>query len=578
MKKKSKNKTKNKPNTPWESSYGNAKLEIELPEGSLYDEIERITKEYPNYIAYNYFNHKVTFNKFIKDIKACARSLRSYGIEKGDAVTICMPNTPEAIVSFYAINMIGAIANMIHPLSAENEIKDYLNMANSTMLITVDLAWSRVENILVDTKVQNTVVVSVKESMPMLLGLGYQLTKGFKIKKPKISDSVMFWKDFIAHGGNYVDELKSVGTKDDYAAILYSGGTTGISKGIVLSNYNINSAAFQSLEACQALSPGDASLAILPIFHCFGLGICIHAIMSKGATAVLIPQFVAKDFHKLLKAHHPNVIIGVPTLYEALINNKSIEDLSYLKLAISGGDTLTPSLKYKIDDFFEEHGASIEVREGYGLTESSGASCLMPLNKYKEGSIGVPVPNMYYKIVAPNTEDEMPYGEEGEIVISGPSVMVGYLNEEVETNQALRIHSDDRIWLHTGDVGTMDEEGYIYFTQRIKRMIVSSGYNVYPGQVENVINSYPDVLTSTVVGIPHPYKHQVAKAFIVLKQGVEPSKVLERNIRDHCAKSLAKFSLPYEYEFRESLPKTLIGKVAYTKLIEEEVNKNKGKE
>jgi len=572
---KKKDKKVNKPATPWETSYGNALLEIELPEGSLYDEIERTAKKYPNYIAYNYFNTKVTFNKFIKDIKKCARSLKAYGVESGDAVTICMPNTPEAITAFYAINMIGAVANMIHPLSAENEIKDYLNVSNSTMLITIDLAWTKVENILKETTVQNTVVVSVKESMPMLLGIGYQLTKGLKVKRPKSSESVMFWKEFISESSSYREELKSIGGKDDYAAILYSGGTTGISKGIVLSNYNLNASALQSLEACQVLTPGDISLAILPIFHCFGLGICIHAILTKGVTAVLIPQFVAKDFHKLLKSVKPNVIIGVPTLFEALISNKNIDDISYLKLAISGGDTLTPSLKYKIDDFFREHGTDTEVREGYGLTESSGASCLMPVNKYKEGSIGVPMPNMYYKIVSPNTEDEMPYGEEGEIIISGPSIMLGYLNEEVETNQTLRIHSDNRIWLHTGDVGTMDEEGYIFFTQRIKRMIVSSGYNVYPGQVENIINSHESVLTSTVVGIPHPYKHQVAKAFIVLKEGVEPTKVLEKSIRDHCAKSLAKFSLPYEYEFRESLPKTLIGKVAYTKLIEEELNKEK---
>lgn len=572
---KNKNKKNDKLDAPWFTSYGVVPKEVEIPEGSLYDHLLNTAEKYPNYIAHNYFNNKTTFAEFIKNIKRCARSLKTMGIGKGDVVTICMPNTPEAITAFYALNMLGAIANMIHPLSAENEIRDYLNISNSTMLITIDIAWTKVEKILHDTRVQNTIVVSVKESMPTVLGIGYLLTKGLKIKKPKSSNTIIFWKDFIALGKNYYEEITSCGKKDDYAAILYSGGTTGKSKGIVLSNYNINATAIQSLEACQTLVAGDSSLAILPIFHCFGLGICIHAIITKGATSILIPQFIAKDFHKILKNYRPNAIIGVPTLFEALISNKDIDDLSYVKLAISGGDTLTPSLKYKIDDFFKEHGTNTKVREGYGLTECSGATCLMPLDKYKEGSIGVPMPNMYYKIVASNSEVELPYGEEGEIAVTGPCLMAGYLNEEVETNRTLRRHADGRIWLHTGDIGTMDEEGFIFFTQRLKRMIVSSGYNVYPGQVENVINNYPDVITSTVVGIPHPYKHQVAKAFIVLKQGVEPSKVLEKNIRSHCEKSLAKFSLPYEYEFRESLPKTLVGKVAYTKLIEEEIEKAK---
>lgn len=566
---------KNKLVEPWIDSYGPVKPKIDIPETSLYEHLEETALKYPNYIAYNYFNNTSTFTNFLKDIKRCAKSLKNIGVNKGDIVTICMPNTPEAIISFYAINMIGAIANMIHPLSAEAEILEYLNISSSTVVITIDLAWEKVENILKETKVQTTIVVSVKESMPKLLGLGYEITKGYKVKKPKYTDSVISWKTFIDSGLSYLGELKEDVNKDDCAAILYSGGTTGKSKGIVLSNYNINATAVQSLEACFSFNPGDKALSILPIFHCFGLGICVHAVITHGATAIILPQFNAKTFHKLLKKYKPNVIIGVPTLYEALINNKSIGDLSFLKLAISGGDTLTLSLKNKIDDFFKEHGAKIEVREGYGLTECAGASCLMPINKYKEASIGIPVPNMHYKIVVPETEIEMPYGEEGEIVISGPSVMQGYLNEEVETNRTLRIHNDGMIWLHTGDLGVMDEEGFVYFKQRLKRMIVSSGYNIYPSNVENVINSHPAVLTSTVIGIPHKYKQQVAKAFVVLKEGYTSTKAIEKELYEFCEKRLAKYSIPSEIEFRESLPKTLIGKVAFTKLEEEEKIKEK---
>lgn len=566
---------KNAIKTPWLKYYSEEEQNIDVPEGCLYDLIKQTAHQYPNHIAYDYFGVKKTFQEFIKEIESCAKAFQTFGIEKGDVVTICMPNTPEAIISFYALNRIGAISNMIHPKSAENEIKYYLEISNSTMLITIDVAWNNIKNILKQTKVKNVVLVSASDSMPPLLSIGYQFTQGRKITKPKKEHPVLRWKEFISKGKKETEVKDAHLKKDDYASILYSGGTTGNPKGIVLTNGNFNAIAISNKIGVATASPKDSALAIMPIFHCFGLGICIHTVLYIGMTSILIPQFSVKKFASLLKKYRPNIIIGVPTLYEALLLNKTISkmDLSFIKCAISGGDSLSISLKKKIDQFFQEHGANIQVREGYGLTESASAVCLTPPSIYKEGSIGIPYPCNDFKIVKPNTHEEVPYGEIGEILVSGPTVMVGYLKEETETAHALQLHEDGKVWLHTGDLGMMDQDGFLYFKQRLKRMIVSSGYNLYPQYIENVIDSHPSVLTSTVIGIDHPYKVQVAKAFIVLKPGYQPTEALKEEIYEHCKKNLAKYSLPWEMEFRDSLPKTLVGKIAYTKLEEEKKEK-----
>lgn len=563
--------------TPWYSYYEEQQIHLSYPNISLYDMLEQSSAQRKSLLAYHYFGHKATFQKLLADIEHCARAFKALEVEKGDKVTICMPNTPEAVVAFYALNKIGAIANMIHPLSAENEIKYYLNIAESKFLLTIDLAWGKIKNIIEETNVQKIILASVKESMPFHLKTGYHFTQGRKIEKPRKSDRIMDWKDFWQIGKQYHGNTNTHEKGNSPAVILYSGGTSGGAKGILLSNLNFNALALQSISACACLKEKDKVLSIMPIFHGFGLGICIHTVLNFGGTAILLPQFSAKTFDKLLKKYKPNVIAGVPTLYEALLQNSKIDqmDLSYLKCMISGGDSLSISLKKKLDAFLKNHHANIQVREGYGLTECVTGSCLTPQNFYKEGSIGIPYPDTYYKIVKQNTIEELPYGEVGEIVLSGPSVMLGYLKEEEATKKALRQHKDGLIWLHTGDLGYQDAEGFIYFKQRIQRVIVSSGYNIYPQYIENIIDSHPKVLMSCAVGIPHAYKQEVVKVFIVLKEPTTEQEQIEDEIRTLCEKNLAKYALPYEIAFREELPKTLVGKIAYTKLIEGEGNENK---
>lgn len=564
--------------TPWYSYYDGIKEHLDYPDISLYKLLEQTANNHLDNISYNYYGNKKTYKEFLKEIDNCARSFKQLGIKHNDIVSICMPNTPEAIISFYALNKIGAVANMIHPLSAESEIKYFVNISKSKCIITIDIAFNKINHIFNETKLKNIILVSVGDSMPLHIRTLYQITKGRKIKLEN-NDSTIRWKKFISLGKKYKKAINYNFKDSNVAAILYSGGTTGYPKGIELTNLNFNALAMQSFEACACLSEKYKVLSIMPVFHGFGLGICIHTVQYFGGTSILLPQFSAKTFDKLLKKYKPNVIAGVPTLYEALLKNKNLDgcDLSFLKCVISGGDSLSVNLKKKIDKFLRDHGADIQVREGYGLTECVTGSCLTPMKYYREGSIGIPYPDTYYKIVKPETTNEVPYGDEGEIVISGPSVMKGYLKDPKETKLTLKKHSDGLIWMHTGDLGYMDDDGFVYFKQRLKRVIISSGYCIYPQYIENIIDSCPNVLMSCVIGIDHPYKVQVAKAFIVLKNGIPASDEILKSIKEQCEKNLAKYSWPFEYEFRDELPKTLVGKVAYNELIKEEKAKHEKK-
>ena len=562
-------------NDTWNEIYKNEKIKFRVPEGTIYTLIRDQVSERDGMNAYTYFGHSVTYKDFMKQIDNAAKAFRSQGIRKGDVVTICMPNTPEALISFYALNKIGAISSMIHPLSSEQEIKNYLISTGSVMLVMIDLCYEKVAGIIKETDVYKTIIVSAGRSMSMHMKLGYIFTKSYKIKKPYFQGEYLRWNDFIAKGSNYNGRVEFESDKDTPAVILHSGGTTGTPKGIVLSNGNFNSQAEQIKMLFTKLEPNDRVLAIMPVFHAFGLGVSMHAVLHIGACVDLIPQFDAKKFDKLLIQHSPSIIVGVPTLFEALLNtnNKKL-NLSCLKYVISGGDSLSESLGKKVNDFLKDHQASVKVMQGYGLSEASGAA-IFAYGKYNVlGSIGIPFPGNSVKIVKPHTQDELPVNETGEICISGPTVMMGYYNNEKETNDALQIHKDGKLWLHTGDMGYVRKDGVIFYQNRLKRMIISSGYNVYPQQIEAVIESHEAVMKCTVIGIPHKYKVQVAKAIIVLKSEYTDVNAVKKSIKELCEKNLSRFSLPYEYEFRKSLPKTLIGKVDFKKLAEEEENKD----
>lgn len=560
--------------TPWKDYMGDVPMHLDYFEGSMFEAVDAIAKKYPNYIAFDFMGKSTTYAELIRQVETCAKALKTLGIRPGDKVTIAMPNCPQAIYMFYAVNRVGGIANMIHPLSAEKEIEFYLNESASVAAITLDQFYGKFANIRGNTGITNLIITSVADALSPVMKVGYALTEGKKIAPIPKDAPVIMWKDFQALsvcGHNYIAQRSA----DDPAVILYSGGTTGTTKGIVLTNKNFNALGQQVIAANQMFRPGDKMLAAMPIFHGFGLGVCIHTMLSQGGRCILVPRFTPKSYAKDLVKHRCNFIAGVPTLYEALLRLEDMDgaDLSCLKGVFSGGDSLSVELKKKFDKFLYDHKASIQVREGYGTTETVTACCLTPSHMFKEGSIGLPFPDTYIKIVEPGTDKELPYGQEGEILLAGPTVMMEYMHHPEETAQTLRKHADGLTWVYTGDLGIMDGQGFVYFKGRAKRMIVSSGYNVYPAQIENILDAHDYVQMSCVIGVPDSYKMQKVKAFVKLSAGVVASEETKQTLMEHCRKHVAKYAMPYDIEFKDDMPKTLVGKVAYRVLEQEELEK-----
>ncbi|MBQ5740025.1 MAG: AMP-binding protein [Oscillospiraceae bacterium] len=565
---------------PWAGHTGDVPLTLEYFDGSMFEAVEKIAERYPKAVAFDFMGRSTTYTRLVTEVRNCAKALKTIGVREGDRVTIAMPNCPQAIFMFYAVNLVGGIANMIHPLSAEKEIEFYLRDSESVTAITLDQFYHKFENVRKNTSVVNIIIASVKDELSKPVRAGYMLTEGRKVQKIPKDAPVIRWNDFMRLGKHCFYNYSVARRGDDPAVILYSGGTTGTTKGILLTNKNFNALGQQVIAANPMFNPGDKMLAAMPLFHGFGLGVCIHTMLSQGGRCILVPRFTPKSYAKLITKYKCNFIAGVPTLYEALLRLPTMEKahLGSLKGVFSGGDSLSIELKKKLDKFLYAHGASVQVREGYGTTETVTACCLTPPHMFKEGSIGVPFPDTYIKIVEPGTENELPFGSEGEVLLAGPTVMREYVNHPEETAQTLRTHADGLTWVYTGDLGVMDGEGFVYFRGRAKRMIVSSGYNVYPGQIENILDAHELVQMSCIIGVPDPYRMQKVKAFVKLASGAEANEETKNILMDYCAKNIAKYAMPYEIEFRDELPKTLVGKVAYRVLEEEEAAKIAKKE
>lgn len=552
---------------PWSKYYTEEELNISIPDITMYEQVGISTRKYPDNTAYQYFNRKVKYKTFLKQINNAYSSFRSLGVKCGDIVTICLPNVPEALIALYALNKIGAIANMVHPLSAEEEILESLNSTNSKYLVMIDLYYCKIKNIIASTSVKKVIFVSAGDSMNFFMRIGYKILNFRKFEHPRPNYKFIKWRTFTKLKCFKKEPLGLNLGKDTPAVILHSGGTSGKPKNVVIQNRAFILAAKQEQIALPNLKTGDCCLAIMPNFHGFGLSVLMHTPLALGCYTVLVPQFDAKKFDTLFKETKPTCVLGVPTLFEALTecDNEKDLDLSFLKYAVSGGDLLNANLEEKVNKYFKEHNSIAHITQGYGLSEALAAVCLAHDQVHKQGSVGIPLPGNHVKIIDPATRKTMPFGKVGEICIHTKALMMGYLNNESETNDALQIHKDGHIWLHTGDLGYMDTDGFIFYKGRQKRMIISSGYNVYPSHIEEVIESHPSVLQCTVVGVPHPYKQEVPKAFIVLKDGFQGFFV-KSEIKEYCKKNLAKYMVPHEFVYRKKLPKTKLGKVDFKKL------------
>ena len=561
---------------PWLRFYGRVPPTIDYPPVTLYEALAASARRVPESVAWDFFGTEATYREFLDAVDRCAAALAAEGLHAGDRFLISMPTSPQGVIAFYAANRLGALPALIHPLSTAPEITHFLDVTGARFALTLDAFYGPLAAAAPRQPLQKILIARIPEYLSPLKKLGFWATKGRKIPPLPADPRVRAWSTLLASVQPAAQP--PVGATNDAAAILFSGGTTGLPKGILLSNRNFIAEGLQAASWC-GLGETDAILAILPIFHGFGLGVCVNAAFMAGGKSILVPQFSAELVSRLLRSQRPNVLVGVPTLFDALTRDASLAkaDLSCLTACFCGADTLPRAVKERFEAMVLAGGGSVKLLEGYGLTEAVTGIMAMPLTEYREGSIGIPFPDMLARIVKVGTTEEAPTGEEGEICIAGPAVMIGYLDDAGATAQALRKHADGRTWLHTGDLGKMDADGFTYFSVRLKRMIKSSGFNVYPAQVEAVIREHPAVAEACVIGVADPSQVERVVACVVLRDPAQAGAAMQEVIIAHCRERLIKWSCPREVEFVDALPLTRVGKVDYRELSRRHARNEKTK-
>lgn len=606
---------------PWIKFYTKGKKKIEVNfdafDISLYEYLEKGNISHPNDLAVEYFGHQYTYGEFFSLINQYAVSFKKQGVKPKDIVALCMSNTPEALISFYALNKMGVTVQLIHPLSSEEEIKQNLNKTKAKVVVALDSVYYKLDRIISSTHVEKAIISKPQDSMSDTIKKLYPLSqrlnlleinidllktriklfsrnpynmdkeeleklkqkfKHLKSKKVKLVQEQAYDKKYT--DGKYidfseflVDSKEDVATykwgKKDVAVLLPTGGTSGKPKLAMLSNGNFNSMLEQFLISFDKFERGETALAIMPLFHGFGLCSCLHLPLSFGVSVVLIPKFEAKKLYKLYKKKKPEYLIGVPAIFDAIKKDKKIArkvGFSFVKLFVAGGDKLKSSKEEDFNEYTALYGALTKIAKGYGFTEGV-AGLTLAIDDYNEpDSIGIPMYGNVFKIVKPGTTEEVDYGEEGEICVSGPTIMLGYYDDPEETAKALVEHEDGRVYMHSGDAGFITPEGILYYTQRLKRMIVCNGYNIHSYQIESKIEELDFVESCELIGKDHPEKGQVPVVYIVLKKGVEATDAIRLKIEELCKQNLAGYALPTEYNFIDELPKTLLNKFAFQEL------------
>jgi long-chain acyl-CoA synthetase len=551
---------------PWLRFYGDVPHTLDYPEIGLYEALAESAAGRPQHTAVDFLGSTLTYGELFDAVDRCAEALAGRGLAAGERITISMPTSPQGVIAFYAAAKLGAVSSFIHPLSTAQEIEGYLTMSGSRFALTLDAFYGPFAEVRDRTPLETLILARISDYLSPVKRLGFWATRGRKIPKVPADAPVLWWSQLLGEDHHPSAPQAEVGV-DDLVAILYSGGTTGAPKGIMLSHGNFVSEALQ-LTAWVRLAEDDVVLCALPIFHGFGLAALVNAPLLHGAKVVMVPQFSPKIVADLLRTKRPTLTAGPPTLYEALNRDPSLEkaDLSSLRAAFSGADTLQEPVRERFEKLVADRGGTVKLLEGYGLTEAVTAIMGMPLHEHRPGSIGIPFPDMLATICEPGTTTELPPDQEGELCVSGPAVMLGYLDNPEATAEALREHADGRVWLHTGDIARRDADGFFYFTSRLKRMIKSSGFNVFPAQVEAVLYEHPAVVEACVVGIPDESQGERVKAFVVASESSQAGPELAEELIQYCRDRLIKWSCPRDVEFREELPKTRVGKVDFVAL------------
>ena len=552
---------------PWLSQYENGvPHEIKFEKGLLPDFLERSAKRFPDKNALNFEGYRVTYRELNSMVDKFSAHLHSFGIRKGDVVAILLPNLISCIVCYYAIVKIGGIAVMNNPLYSDRELEHQFNDSGAKALITLDLLANRMIDLRPLTNIKQIIYATVGDFLPPVKKILFKMFG----KKKKLSASVKDADDlysFTKLMKNNVQPAPEIKiSSDDVAMYQYTGGTTGVSKGVMLTHENLSNHTQQLRSWLPQFEEGkEVMLGALPFFHVFGLTVCMNFSILMGWENVIVAKPQAGNLINAITSHRPTFAPLVPTMYINILKHPGVgnADMTSIRACFSGGSPMP----VEVIKNFEAKTGSVII-EGYGLSESSPIVSVNPFSgTRKPGSIGIPFPNTQCRIVdIEDGETDVAPGECGELLVKGPQVMKGYWNRLKETSQTLK-----NGWLHTGDVARMDEDGYFYIVDRIKELIISGGYNVYPRDIEEVIYTHQDILEVAVIGIPHPSRGEAAKVFAVLKEG---KKMTQKELIDYCSERLAKYKLPVKVEFRESLPKSAVGKILKRVLKEEEMKRS----
>ena len=553
---------------PWLKYYDQKFIDQTLPALSAFEYVCQRSKNHLNDTALEYYGRKFAYADLIVNVKKTAAALRGAGVKKGDIITVVSIMTPEIIALFYAADMIGATLNLVDPRYSVEGIREYIEEVDSHLLVCLNVVYERCRQAAKRTNVEKVIVLSPADSLPPVMAVGYKLTTP---DKNKYASNVIRWKQFIK-GGEGQSTAAEPYDPDHACVVVHTGGTTGSPKGVMLTDDCFNGIALQFQAYPKLFHRGQKLMNVMPPFIAYGFACGIHLPLVLGFTVIIIPNLDPAKLGSLVLKHKPEHMFGVPTHYQQLAADPKLrdKDLSFIINYAAGGDSLSRGAEQTVNDFLAAHGARYPIAKGYGMTEVSSAATVAAGLDNKPGSVGIPMVNTIIAAFEPGTDQELPIGQRGELCISGPCLMKGYYNKPEETAILLRRHPDGRVWAHTGDMGYLDEDGFVFLDSRIKRMIIRhDGFKVFPSMIENVVSRHPAVHQCSVVGCTDkdhtqgrlPFVYIVLKADITAKK-----KQVIRELERMCAEELPEYVQPVAYKFISSMPMTPVGKVDYRQL------------
>ena len=555
---------------PWLKYYSEEAINTPLPECTIYEYLWRNNKDHPEDIALSYYGAEITYGELFIKIEAAAKAFSHLGVKQGDVVVVTSVTIPEMIYSFYALNRLGAIPNMVDPRTSVEGIREYIRESDAKIVLAIDAAYSKVKQAAEQTSVSNIVVLSPVDSLPAVKRFFAKTISRLKGAVSKYEQRSISWEKFITDGkGSAIHESPYV--KNTCCAIIHTGGTTGNPKGVMLSNENMNSSVVQGYVSGFNFKRNHRWLGIMPPFIAYGIANGLHMPLCDGMTLIVLPKFNPNQYDKLLVKYRPNHIAGVPSHYSTIIKSRRLKhiDLSFLFSPIVGGDGTEVGFEAQVNAFLHEHNCPNNLIKGYGMTEVCAAVSATAQGEWnKPGSVGIPLSHSVVSVF--QNGKELPYGSRGEICMYGPSVMIGYYGNEEETRSILQRHADGTVWVHSGDLGYVDEDGCIFIDGRLKRMIVrADGFKVFPKIIEDVVLSHETVRACCVIGAPDKEHSQgkLPMAFVVVDTAFADKKnTLTVALSSRCRKELPEYAQPIAFEFVDALPLTPIGKIDYRKL------------